>query len=79
MLHVSNVATFDLVDRTFFLVCLFGSDVLLQFDCFGVVLLVVAFSQHQPAHIVAHFDGFEPSQFDLVSTDGVHPFDGLLR
>jgi hypothetical protein len=48
------------------------------FNCLGVVLLDVAFSQHQPAQIVAHFDGFEPSQFDLVSTDGVHPFDGLL-
>jgi hypothetical protein len=44
----------------------------------GVVLLDVAVSQHQPAHVVAHFDGFEPSQFDRVSTDGVHPFDGFL-
>jgi hypothetical protein len=44
----------------------------------GVVLLDVAFSQHWLAHVVSHFDGFEPSQFFRVSTYGVHPFDGLL-
>ncbi len=51
---------------------------LCSFNCLGVVLLDVAFSQHQPAHVVACFDSFEPSRFDRVSTDGVHPFDGLL-
>ncbi len=30
-------------------------------DCPKVVLLGIAFSQHRPAHVVAHFDGFEPS------------------
>ncbi len=52
---------------------------LYSFDCLGVVLLDVAFSQHQPAHVVSRFDGFEPSRFDWVSTDGMHPYDGLLR
>ncbi len=47
-------------------------------DCLRVVLFDVAFSQHWPAHVVACFDGFKPSQFDQVSTDSVHPFDGLL-
>jgi hypothetical protein len=47
-------------------------------DCLGIVLLDIAFCQHRPAHIVSHFDGFEPSRFDQVSTDSVHPFDGLL-
>ncbi len=49
------------------------------FDCLGVVLLYIAFGQHWLAHVVSCFDGFEPSQFDQVSTEGVHPFDGLLR
>jgi hypothetical protein len=40
--------------------------------------LDVAFSQHQPAHAISCFDGFEPSQFDRVFSDGMHPFDGLL-
>ncbi len=48
------------------------------FDCLGVVLLDVVFSQHWPAQVVSCFACFEPSQFDWVSTDGVHPFDGLL-
>jgi hypothetical protein len=48
------------------------------FDCLGIVLLDVAFCQHWLAHVVSCFDGFEPSQFDRVLTDGVHPFDGLL-
>jgi hypothetical protein len=48
------------------------------FDCLGIVLLDVAFCQHRPSHVVSRFDGFEPSQSDWVSTDGVHPFDGLL-
>ncbi len=51
---------------------------LCSFDCHRVVFLDVAFSQHLPAHIVACFDSFEPSRFDQVSTDSVHPFDGLL-
>ncbi len=51
---------------------------LCSFDCLRIVFLDVAFSQHRPAHIVSRFDGFEPSQFDRVSTDGVHRFDGLL-
>jgi hypothetical protein len=48
------------------------------FDCLGIVLLDVAFCQLRPSYIVSWFDGFELSQFDRVSTDGVHPFDGLL-
>jgi hypothetical protein len=48
------------------------------FSCIWVVLLDAVFSQHWPAHVVARFDGLDPSQFDQVSTDGVHPFDGLL-
>ncbi len=48
------------------------------FHCLGVVLLDVKFSQYRPAHIVARVDDFKPIQFDWVSTDGVHPFDGLL-
>jgi hypothetical protein len=40
--------------------------------------LDIAFSQHWPAHVVSWLDGFEPSRFDRVSTDGMHPFDGLL-
>ncbi len=48
------------------------------FNCLGIVLLDVAFCQHWPAHVVSRFDGFEPIRFDWVSTDGVHPFDGLL-
>ncbi len=48
------------------------------FDCLGVVFLDVAISKDWPAHIVSLFDGFEPSQFDWVSTDSMHPFDGLL-
>jgi hypothetical protein len=48
------------------------------FDCLGIVLLDVAFCQQRPADVVSCFDGFEPSQFDQVSTDGMHPFDGLL-
>jgi hypothetical protein len=48
------------------------------FCSFGIVLLDVVFSQHWPSHAVSRFDGFEPSQFELVSTDGMHPFDGLL-
>ncbi len=51
---------------------------LCSIDCLGVVFLDVAFSQHQPEQVDSHFDGYEPSQFDRVSTDGVHPFDGLL-
>ena len=31
------------------------------FNCLGVVLLYVSFGEHWPAHIVARFDGFEPS------------------
>jgi hypothetical protein len=31
------------------------------FDCLGIVLLDVAFSQHRPAYEVSCFDGFEPS------------------
>ncbi len=34
---------------------------LCSFNCLGLVLLDAVFSQHQPAHIVARFDGFEPS------------------
>jgi hypothetical protein len=49
------------------------------FDYPGVVLLDVVFSQHRPAHVVACFDGFEKSQYDRVSTDSMHPFDGLLN
>ncbi len=52
---------------------------LCSLDCLRVVLLDIAFSQNWPAHIVSRFDGFEPSPFDRVSTDGVHPFDGLLH
>ncbi len=48
------------------------------FTCLGVILLNIAFSQHWPAHVVASFDGFEPSRVDRISTDGVYPFDGLL-
>jgi hypothetical protein len=31
------------------------------FDCLGIVLLDVAFSQNWPAQVVSRFDGFEPS------------------
>ncbi len=72
MLHVSNGAVFALVDHNFFS-CLVQMP-LCGFNCFGVVLLDVAFSQHWPAHVVARFDGFEPSQFYWVSADGMHPF-----
>jgi hypothetical protein len=48
------------------------------FGSFGIVLLDIAFCQHWPSYVVSHFDGFEPSQFDQVSTDGMHPLDGLL-
>jgi hypothetical protein len=34
---------------------------LCSFDCLGVVFLGIAFSQLWPAHVVACFDGFEPS------------------
>jgi hypothetical protein len=51
---------------------------LCSFDFLGVVILDIAFSQHQLAHVVSCFDGFEPNQFDRVSTNGTHPFDGLL-
>jgi hypothetical protein len=51
---------------------------LCSFDYLKVVLLDVAFCQHQPVHVVSPVAGFEPSQFDWVSTDGVHSFDGLL-
>ncbi len=51
---------------------------LCSFSSFWIVLLDVAFCQHWPAHVVSHFDGFEPSWFDRVTTDGGHPFDGLL-
>ncbi len=51
---------------------------LCSFGSFRIVLLDVAFCQHWPSHIVSRFDGFEPSRFDRVSTEGVHPFDGLL-
>ena len=51
---------------------------LCSFYCLRVVFLDISFGQHQPAHVVSCFDGFEPSLFDRVSTDGVHPFDGLL-
>ncbi len=76
MLHVSNGAAFALVDRTFSHLVLMP---LCGFNCLGVLLFDVAFSQHLPAHKVAHFDGFEPSYFDRASTEGVHPFDGSLR
>ncbi len=75
MSHISNRLPLLWWTVLFFL---FGSDAPLWFDCLRVVLLDIAFSQHRPAHVVAHFDGFAPSQFDWVSTDGVHPFDGLL-
>ncbi len=52
------------------LLCGFGS--------FGIVLLDVVFCWHWPSHIVSRFGDFEPSLFDRVSTDGVHPFDGFL-
>jgi hypothetical protein len=48
------------------------------FNCLGVVLLDIAFIQHQPTHVVACFDGLEPSQFYWVTTYGMHPFDGLF-
>ncbi len=48
------------------------------FGSLRIVLLDVAFCQHWPTHVVSRFDGFEPSQFDRVSTDGMHSFDGLL-
>jgi hypothetical protein len=51
---------------------------LCSFDYLRIVLLDIVFSQHWPAHVVSRFDGFEPSQLTWVSTDGVHPFDGLL-
>jgi hypothetical protein len=51
---------------------------LCSFDCLGVVLLDIVFSQHWSARVVAHVDGFEPSLFDQVSSDGMHPFDGVL-
>ncbi len=51
---------------------------LFGFDLLRVVILDIAFSQHQPAHVVGRFDGFEPSQFDRVSTDGVHPLMDCL-
>ncbi len=51
---------------------------LCSFNCLGVILLDVAFSQHWPAHVVSGFDIFEPRQFDRVSTDSVHSFDGLF-
>jgi hypothetical protein len=48
------------------------------FGSFRIVLLDIAFCQHWPSYVVYHFDGFQPSQFDRVSTDGMHPLDGLL-
>jgi hypothetical protein len=33
---------------------------LCSFNCLGIVLLDIAFSQHWPSHLVSHFDGFEP-------------------
>ncbi len=51
---------------------------LCSFGSFGIVLLDIMFCQHWPSHVISRFDGFEPSRFDQVSTDGVHPFDGLL-
>jgi hypothetical protein len=51
---------------------------LCSFNCLGIVFLDIAFCQHLSAHVVSRFDGFEPSQFDWVSTDGVQRFDGLL-
>ncbi len=71
MSHVTNGAALALalVDHTFFIV---------SFICLRVVLLEVAFGLHLPAHVVSRFDGFEPSRFNRVSTDSVHPFDGLL-
>ncbi len=51
---------------------------LCSFGSFGIVLLDIVFYQYWPSYVVSCFDGFEPSQFEPVSTDGVHPFDGLL-
>jgi hypothetical protein len=48
------------------------------FNCLGIVLLDVAFIQHWPTHVVARFDGLEPSQFYWATTYGMHPFDGLF-
>jgi hypothetical protein len=48
------------------------------FNCLGLVLLDIAFIQHWPTHVVARFDGLEPSQFYWVTTYGMHPFDGLF-
>jgi hypothetical protein len=81
IMEVGGVTCFQLcrlnIGGPYILSCLVQMP-LCSVDCLGVVLLDVAFSQHQPAHVVSHFDGFEPSRFDRVSTDGMNPFDDLL-
>ena len=43
-----------------------------------IVFLDVLGSKERPAYKVAGLDSFEPSGFDWVSTDCMHPFDGLF-
>ena len=49
--------------------------------CFGqvrVVLLYILGGEEWPADKVASLDSLEPSGFDWVATDRVHPLDGLF-
>jgi len=45
---------------------------------FGIVLLDVASSGKWPADEVPRLHSFEPSSFDRIATDCMHPFNGLF-
>jgi hypothetical protein len=57
---------------------LFGSNVPLVFQLSWGSTFGCWFIQHRPSHVVACFDGLEPSQFYWVTTYGMDPFDGLF-
>ncbi len=87
--HIANLLAMEVGDVACFQRCCpnFGGPYILSclvqvplcsFGSFGIVLLDIAFCQHWPSYVVSCFDGFKPSQFDRVSTDGMHPHDGLL-
>ena len=49
-----------------------------SFYSLRVVFLDVLRSEEWPSYKISSLDSLEPSGFDQVTTDFVHPFDGLF-